>query len=103
MLQLTIMPSEIITPSKKDLGLSPLIPKPMPFSWIILGAVGSGKTSMLWSMLNDKTGWFHGYFEKIVMWSSTIDSNSTWEAIPNVEVINVFDEPYLKEYFNQIQ
>ena len=103
-LQLEVMPSELRgEPSKKDLALSPLIPKPLPFAWILVGAVGAGKTSMIWSMINEKTGWFKGYFDKIVMWSSTIDSNSTWESIPNVEVINVFDEEYLKSYYNQIQ
>ena len=39
------------------------------------GAVGSGKTSLLWSMLNDTNGLFMNYFDKIVMWSSTIDSD----------------------------
>ena len=102
MLKLEVMPSEFREPTKKDLALSPLLPKP-PFSWIILGTVGAGKTSMIWSMINEKTGWFKSYFDKIVMWSSTIDSNSTWEGIENVEVINVFDEEYLKSYYNQIQ
>ena len=102
MLKLEVMPSEIREPSKKDLALSPLIPKPLPFAWILVGAVGAGKSSMIFSMINEH-GWFKGYFDKIVIWSSTIDSNSTWESIPNVEVINVFDEEYLKSYYNQIQ
>ena len=103
MLKLESIPSEVRKETSKDKKLPPCSPKPMPMAWIILGAVGAGKSSMLWSMINPKTGWFKGYFDKIVVWQSTIDSNSTWEKIPNTEVINEYDEDFLRGYYNQIQ
>jgi hypothetical protein len=103
MLKLESIPSEVRKETSKDKKLPACIPKPLPMAWIILGAVGAGKSSMLWSMINPKTGWFKGYFDKIVVWQSTIDSNSTWEKIPDCEVINEFDEDFLKGYYNQIQ
>lgn len=103
MLKLEPIPSEIKKETNKDKNLSKMIPRPLPFSWIVCGAVGSGKSSLLYSMINNKSGWFKNYFDKITIFQSTIDSNDTWEKIPKVEVINEFNEDYLKAYYDQIQ
>jgi hypothetical protein len=105
MLTLEPIPSEKHTVTAREKKLPKSLPQPNPglFAWIIMGAVGAGKSSMLWSMINNKNGWYKNYFVKIVLWQSTLDSNSTWESIPGAEVINDFHEDFLKAYYDQIQ
>jgi GTPase SAR1 family protein len=102
-LKLERIPSEIKKETAKEKKLNKMIPKPLPFSWIILGAVGAGKSSMLYSMINNKNGWFKNFFDKITIWQSTVDSNATWENIPNVEVLNEYSEENLECYYKTIQ
>ena len=103
MLHIESIPSELKKESKREKKLSEVIPRPLPFAWIICGAVGSGKSSILWSMINDKNGWFKNYFDKIVVFQSTLDSNATWESIPNTEVINEYNPDFMAAYYKQIQ
>ena len=102
-LNLEKIPSEIKKETNKEKKLNKMIPKPLPFSWIVLGAVGAGKSSLIWSMINNKNGWFKNFFNKITIWQSTIDSNETWESIPNTEVINEYTEENLECYYKAIQ
>jgi len=103
MLKIQPIPSEIKKETVKEKKLSKVIPRPLPFAWIVCGAVGSGKSSLLYSMINNKDGWFKNYFDKIVVFLSTIDSNKTWESIPNTEVVNEYDPTFLAGYYKMIQ
>jgi hypothetical protein len=51
-------------------------------------------------MITNKNGWYKNYFDKKKKKKkSTLDSNSTWGGIPGAEVINDFNEDFLKAYF----
>lgn len=102
MLKVEPIPSEFRKLTSKEKKLNKNLQTP-PFAQIILGAVGAGKSSLLYSMINNKTGWYKNFFDSITVWQSTIDSNATWESIPNTSVINEYNEEYLKAFYKQIQ
>jgi len=70
----------------------PDLPAP-PFRMIVLGQSGSGKSSFVYSMLKK---YYKGYFDQIVIFSGTVDSNSAWNKIKDhqgdsPQVFNEYD------------
>lgn len=49
-----------------------------PFTMVITGSIGSGKSSVIWSMLNPKTGFYKQYFDYILIFNGSVDSNEIW-------------------------
>jgi hypothetical protein len=80
------------------LKFSKLIPKP-PFTMLIVAPIGQGKSSLTYSML-DK--WYGAYFDELIVYNGTKDSNDAWLNLPAKEVIllNEWDEV---EFFNYIK
>ena len=92
-----MIPSEDRPEDKKFFKLkhAKLIPKP-PFTMLIVAPIGSGKSSLTYSIL-DK--WYGSYFDELVIYNGTKDSNDAWLNLPAKEVIllNEWDEV---EFFN---
>lgn len=104
MKDIEVIPSEQHTkPDKRFLALpdhDKLI-KP-PFRMVLLGKSGSGKSSVLYTMI--KT-YYKKYFDIIVLFNGTPDSNEAWEAVSRkrVTVLNEFSEESLTEFFNDVK
>ena len=77
---------------------SKIIPKP-PFTMLIVAPIGSGKSSLTYSML-DK--WYGAYFDELIIYNGTKDSNDAWLNLPAKEVIllNEWDE---EEFFKYVK
>lgn len=72
-----------------------MIPKP-PFTMLIVAPIGQGKSSMIYSMLNK---WYGKYFDELIVYNGTKDSNDAWLNLPAKEVVllNEWDE---KDFFD---
>ena len=82
----------------------PDLPAP-PFRMIVLGQSGSGKSSFVYSMLKK---YYKGYFDQIVIFSGTVDSNSAWNKIKDhqgdsPQVFNEYDGQAVETYLEQIE
>lgn len=97
------IPSEFLPEDKRfaKLKYRKVLFKP-PFTCVALGAIGAGKTSFAYSLINDHYG---GYFDEVIVLSGTIDSKEAWEGIRAKRVIfmNYLNEAELKEYLNQLE
>ena len=75
------------------------IPKP-PFTMLIVAPIGQGKSSMIYSMLNT---WYSkgnkSYFDELVIYNGTKDSNDAWLDLPAKEVI-LLNEWNEKDFFD---
>lgn len=83
----------------KDVLLRP------PFTMQVLGRIGAGKTSLLWSMLSDL---YRRYWDEVVIWSGSMDSREHWlglapKAQRRVAVVHDYDEESLSQYLRQLQ
>jgi len=75
---------------------------PPPFTMCALGAIGSGKTSFVYTLVNKL---YKGYFDECVVICGTVDSKDSWEKVhqKNVLFLNVFDDKAFKEYISEIE
>ena len=99
------LPHEMIPSEKRPedkrfakLPFADKVPKP-PFTMAIIAPIGQGKSSLIYTMLNT---WYHKYFDELIVYNGTLDSNQAWLDLPAKEVIvlNEWDE---KEFFNYIK
>ncbi|MBH1980655.1 hypothetical protein I8H89_04000 [Candidatus Saccharibacteria bacterium] len=83
------IPSEARPIDKKFLSLPHhrYLFKP-PFVARVQGMIGSGKTSWLWSVLND---FYANYFDECVIYCGTKDSAKHWESLPQKAVCVLHD------------
>ena len=78
-----------------------IIPKP-PFTMLIVAPIGQGKSSLTYSML-DK--WYGAYFDELIIYNGTKDSNDAWLNLPAKEVIllNDWDEEEFFRYAKALE
>ena len=83
------------------------LPK-LPTTTLLLGSVGSGKSSCLWSMLSD--GYVYGsskksIFDEIVFYLGNMESNDTFDKIKckNKCILNDFDVGAFEEYLKDLK
>lgn len=107
-LQTVMIPSENRPEDDRfhQLPNSELLIKP-PFTMVITGSIGSGKSSLLWSMLNPKTGFYKEYFDYILIFNGSLDSNKTWiEAGTEdheIEVENTWDNDKFQGWLKRLE
>ena len=104
MLQTVAIPSESRPADKrlKKLKGHELLPNPCGDVILCMGSTGSGKSSFIWSLLNN---WMKNYFDEVVIFSGTADSVATWEKLQqrNVVVLNGYDDAVFKGYLNDLE
>ena len=97
------IPSEDIGEDKrfKKLPHHDVLMKP-PFTCAVLGAIGAGKTSFGYSMLNEH---YKNYFDEVVVICGTIDSKESWENIKqrNVVFLSSFHDQPFQHYINELE
>jgi hypothetical protein len=97
------IPSEELPEDKrfKKLPHSDVLFKP-PFTCITAGAIGSGKSSFGFSLLDKH---YKNYFDEVVVLCGTIDSKPSWEAMKQKKIVflNAFDEGDFKQYISQLE
>lgn len=97
------IPSEMLPEDKrfKKLPHSDVLFKP-PFTCAVLGAIGAGKTSFVYSLIDKH---YKKYFDELVVISGTIDSKESWEKINqrNVVFLNALDDKSFKDYINDLE
>jgi hypothetical protein len=83
----------------------PFMPKP-PYVMSVLGSCGSGKTSMITSMIC-KGGPYYNYFDIIVVYVMTKDSNELFECANSkktkVYILNEFHEKDLSNFYIELE
>lgn len=100
-----VIPSEKKHPRliKKIKELEKELPKP-PFFMIIQGSVGSGKTSLLYSLL--KAYQDKNFFDVIIFYNRVSDSDSVWEKFETkktaIELYHDYNDAKLIEIINQL-
>jgi hypothetical protein len=102
-LPMMMMPTENRPVDKRfqKLKFKHKIPKP-PFTMLIVAPIGQGKSSMIYSMLNN---WYGDYIDELVVYNGTKDSNKAWLRLPAKEVIllNDWDENEFFEYVKALE
>jgi len=78
------------------------LPNPCGDVILCMGSTGSGKSSFIWSLLNN---WMKNYFDEVVVITGTADSVTTWEKLNqrNVVVLNGYDDAVFREYLNDLE
>lgn len=68
----------------------------------VLGAIGSGKSSYGYSLLNTH---YARYFDEVIVLCGTIDSKSSWESLNQKKVVfmNEYDEKSFQDYLDQLE
>lgn len=98
-----MIPSEDRPEDKRFFKLkhAKFIPKP-PFTMLIVAPIGQGKSSLTYSML-DK--WYGSYFDELIIYNGTKDSNDAWLNLPAKEVIllNEWDEEEFFRYAKALE
>lgn len=100
-----VIPSEKKHPRliKKIKELEKELPKP-PFFMIIQGSVGSGKTSLLYSLL--KAYQDKNFFDVIIFYNRVSDSDEVWEKFETkktaIELYHDYNDAKLIEIINQL-
>lgn len=71
-----------------------------PFRIYLIGSSGSGKSSVLYTMIKK---YYSHYWDIIVFYNGTSDSNTAWEKTSrrNIVILNEFDEADLKEFLQE--
>jgi len=92
-----MIPSEERPKDKRFFALPhfKMIPKP-PFTMLICAPIGQGKSSMVYSMLNK---WYGKYFDELIVYNGTKDSNDAWLNLPPKEVV-LLNEWNEKDFFD---
>lgn len=97
------IPSENLGEDKKfdKLPHHDVLFKP-PFTCAVIGAIGSGKSSFGFSMLDKH---YKNYYDEVVVLCGTIDSKESWENIhqKNVLFLNAFEENAFEEYLDSLE
>ena len=97
------IPSEELPEDKKYLKLPhhKVLFKP-PFTCVTIGAIGSGKSSFGFSLLDKH---YKKYFDEVVVLCGTIDSRESWEGLNQKKVVflDAFNEHDFKEYIKQLE
>lgn len=77
------------------------------FAMAVVGSAGCGKTSVIYTMMSKL---YKGYFDMILIYSGTKDSQKAWESLggkknknPTVIVKNEFEKQEFEELYNQSQ
>lgn len=70
---------------------------PTPFSLLINGKPGSGKSTVLMNILD----WYDGYFDNIFIWSPTIAIDISWKEFLNKHKDTVKKENVFKAYYDK--
>jgi hypothetical protein len=73
-----------------------------PFRSVIVASSGGGKSSFLYSLINESK-MYRGFFDKILIWNGSPRYNAQFEKIPNAEVINEFDADEIKMMVDEIR
>jgi hypothetical protein len=98
-----IMPSEDRGEDTKFLKLpySKILPKP-PFTMRVLGTIGAGKTSFIWTMVNKL---YKNYWDEVIVYQGSQDSIKFWPKIPqkNVVVLTDWDGDEFDAYFKKLE
>jgi hypothetical protein len=99
------LPFEMIPSEKRPddtrfekLKFSKQIPKP-PFTFLVVAPIGQGKSSMIYTMLNT---WYKNYFDELIVYNGTKDSNNAWMDLPSKEVV-LLNEWNEKDFFDYIK
>lgn len=89
-----------------QLAHNELLIKP-PFTMVITGAIGSGKSSLIWSLLNPKTGFYKEYFDYILVFNGSTDSNKVWAEASTedheIEVENTWDNGKFQAWLTKLE
>ena len=98
-----VMPSEDRGEDKKFLALPyhKVLPKP-PFTMRVLGTIGAGKTSFIWTLVNKL---YKNYFDEVIVFQGSQDSIKFWPKIPqkNVIVLTDWDGDEFDAYFKKLE
>lgn len=97
------IPSENWGEDKRFLKLKhhDVLMKP-PFTSVILGAIGAGKTSLGYSLMNSH---YANYFDEVLVICGTLDSKKYWEDLKQKAVVFVssLDDAALEDYVKGIE
>lgn len=68
----------------------------------VLGAIGSGKSSFGYSLLNTH---YANYFDEVIVLCGTMDSKSSWESLKQKKVVfmNEYNEQGIQKYLDQLE
>lgn len=101
--EIDVMPSEDRGTDTKFLKLpyAKVLPKP-PFTMRVLGTIGAGKTSFIWTMVNKL---YKNYFDEVIVYQGSQDSVKFWPRIPqkNVIVLTEWDGDQFDSYFKTLE
>ena len=77
------------------------LPK-LPMAMNCIGRIGSGKTSFVWTLLNN---WYAQYWDVVVIYTGTKDSNEDWRKLDQrtVEVRNHWDVGEFAAWIKEIE
>jgi hypothetical protein len=73
-----------------------------PFRCVIVGSSGGGKSSFLYSLLNDKK-MYADFFDKVLIWNGSPRYNTQFKKLKNVEVYNSFDTEEIQNIVSEIR
>ena len=97
------IPSEIKMIDKRFLKLpdNEILFEP-PFTMAVLGAIGSGKTSFIYTLVNKL---YKKYWDEVVCIVATLDSKETWEKVNQRSVLflNAFDDAAVMDYIKEVE
>ena len=103
-----MIPSESRPDDKKfeELPHHELLIKP-PFTMVITGSIGSGKSSLIWSMLNPSRGFYKKYFDYILIFNGSLDSNKVWKDASTdknvIDVENTWDNDKFQGFLTKLE
>jgi len=106
-----VMPSEIKPKDKRFEKMNIKFLPELPSTFLILGGCGSGKSSLLWSLLSkgyvykSKKGKVKSLFDEMLIFLGTLDGVSSFEKIPvpNKLILTEFEPVSFQEYQNELQ
>lgn len=102
------IPSEERPPDSRfeKLPHNDLLVRP-PFTMVITGSIGSGKSSIVWSMLNPKTGFYAKYFDYILIFNGSVDSNEIWKNNSTddneIDIVNKWDNEKFGDFVEKLE
>lgn len=107
-LKTEMIPSENRPPDNRfdSLPHHELLIKP-PFTMVITGSIGSGKSSIIWSLLNPYRGFYKKYFDYILIFNGSVDSNEIWSQASTDEneicVSNKWDNEKFADWLYKLE